>query len=315
MKLYKFFLICIILSVTGFSNAQNLSEKDKMALAIWIPDGTENLTPAAKSVLQNKLTNIATENGIVGSSEFQRFVMAANVNVISKNITSTAPVMQAYTLSVDLYIGDGIDGKAFSSYSITVKGVGENETKAYIAALKNIQIDNPTIQSFIGKGKSKIVAYYNTQCDFIITKAKTLANQNKFDEALWYLTTIPDECSDCWKKAMDAASLIFKQKINVECKQKLNEANNIWNAAQNWEAAQEAGRILSSIDPNADCVGEIKTLANKIEKRIKEVDNREWNFQYDYEIGLKRDLIKAYQEVGVAWGNGQAQNVTYKSMW
>lgn len=315
MKLYKIFLICIILSVTGFSNAQNLSEKDKMALAIWIPDGTENLTPAAKSVLQNKLTNIATENGIVGSSEFQRFVMAANVNVISKNITSTAPVMQAYTLSVDLYIGDGIDGKAFSSYSITVKGVGENETKAYIAALKNIQIDNPTIQSFIGKGKSKIVAYYNTQCDFIITKAKTLANQNKFDEALWYLTTIPDECSDCWKKAMDAASLIFKQKINVECKQKLNEANNIWNAAQNWEAAQEAGRILSSIDPNADCVDEIKTLANKIEKRIKEVDNREWNFRYDYEIGLKRDLIKAYQEVGVAWGNGQAQNVTYKSMW
>ena len=76
---------------------------------------------------------------------------------------------------------------------------------------------------------------------------------------------------------------------------------------------QIAGAVLSTIDTNSSCVGEIKVLANKIEKRIREVDQREWNFIYDYNIGLTRDWIKAYRDVGVAWGNGQPRTVIYNN--
>ncbi len=293
--------------------AQQMSDRERLALTVWVPDNEGIIPPAAANVLENKLMQIATQNGITGSTDLLRFVFTANIDVLTKDITATAPVMQAFTLSVNMYIADGIDGKSFSSYSTTVKGVGENETKAYLSALKNLKTNNPAYQSFIEEGKSKIIAYFNAQCDFIIKKAKTLADMNQFDEAIWNLSSIPDVCPECWNKANIAAKMIFKQKIDFECKDKINMANNCWNAGQSWDAANQAGAILSTIDPNSACVNEIKPLAAKIEKRIREVDQREWKFFYDYNIGLTRDWIKAYRDVGVAWGNGQRRTIIYKS--
>ena len=313
MKYLINLIVISLLASTVNIQAQSMSDRERLPLTVWIPDDAGTIPPAAINVLENKLMQIATQNGITGSTDLQRFVFTANIDVLTKDITATAPVMQAFTLSVNMYIADGIDGKAFSSYSTNVKGVGENETKAYLSALKNLKTNNPAYQSFIEEGKSKIIAYFNAQCDFIIKKAKTLADMNQFDEAIWNLSSIPDVCPECWNKANIAAKMIFKQKIDFECKDKINMANNCWNAGQSWDAANQAGAILSTIDPNSSCVNEIKPLAAKIEKRIREVDQREWKFFYDYNIGLTRDWIKAYRDVGVAWGNGQRRTIIYKS--
>lgn len=313
MKYFNLILAFYLLLQSGNLLAQKMSDSERLPLTVWIPDDIEAIPPTAADILQNKLIQIATQNGISGSTNLTRFVFTANIKLITKDITPTAPAMHAYTMNINMYIGDGIDGKAFASYSTTVKGVGENETKAYLSGIKNIKISNPEYQRFIEEGKTKIIAYYNSQCDFIIKQAKTLASMNRFDEAIWNLSGVPDVCPDCWNKAQNAMAPIFKQMINYDCKQKIIQANNVWNAGQSWSAANDAGAILSTIDPNSSCVGEIKTLANKIEKRILDVDKREWKFNYDYNIGLRRDLIKAYRDVGVAWGNGQRRTIIYKN--
>ncbi len=320
MKTYKIFLLLLILALSiNIAQAQNsnvkMSDKGRFGLAVWVPEQIEGMPIASKKNLENKLTQIIAANGITTNAMNSRFIITANIIITSKDITSTAPVMQAYTLDVTLYIGDGFEGKSFSSYTTTAKGVGENETKAYNAALKNIQVNDPNYQSFIDQGKTKIMEYYNAQCDYIIKNAKSLAGMNKFDEAIWNLISVPDACTECWDKCIAASASIFQQKIDFECKTKLLEATNIWNADQSWDAAQNAGKILSSIDPKSSCFNESKTLSDKIAKRILEVDKREWDFKYDQEIGLKRDMIKAYRDVGVAWGNGQPKNVTYKTLW
>jgi hypothetical protein len=302
----------------GFLQAQTtgkMDDKGRLALAAWVPDQIEGMPTAAKKNLENKLSQIITANGLSGDAMNSRFIITANVTVLTKDLTESAPPMQAYTLNITFYIGDGFEGKSFSSYSTTVKGVGENETKAYNAALKSIKTNDPAYQSFIEKGKTKIIEYYNAQCDVIIKEAKVMAGMNKFDEAIWKLTSVPDVCTECWNKCMAAVAPIFQQKIDFECKTKLTEANNLWNAGQSYDAAQQAGAILATIDPKASCFNEAKALSDKIGKRILEVDKREWNFKYDKEIGLERDMIKAYRDVGVAYGNGQPQNVTYKSFW
>ncbi|MBI5540093.1 MAG: hypothetical protein HY951_08545 [Bacteroidia bacterium] len=318
MKKLNIVLLLIFVMSISFSQAQTagkMSDKGRLALAVWVPDQIENMPVIAKKNLENKLMQIVTANGMGGDAMNSRFIITANVMVTTKDITATAPPMQAYTLDVTLYIGDGFEGKSFSSYTTTCKGVGENETKAYNAALKAIKTSDPNYQSFIEKGKTKIIEYYNAQCDIIIKEAKTLAGQNKFDEAIWKLTAVPDVCTECWNKCMAVVPAIFQQKIDFECKTKLLEANNLWNAGQSWDAAQSAGAILATIDPKSACFNESKALSDKIAKRIKEVDKREWDFKYDKEIGLERDMIKAYRDVGVAYGNGQPQNVTYKSFW
>lgn len=295
-------------------NANKMDDKDRISIGVWVPDQIEGLTPGAHSILENKLSQIITANGL-GDAANSRFIMSANVVVLTKDITPSAPPMQAYTLEVTFYIGDGLEGKAFSSYSTTLKGVGESATKAYIAALKYIRTDDQAYKSFIDKGKARILAYYETNCDIIIKQAKTLAATHQYDAAIWTLTTIPTVCTACWEKAMNAVPPIFQEKIDLECKAKLNEATNIWNAGQSWDAANQAGAILSTIDPKSSCYGEIPALANKISKRIYEVDKREWKFKEDTEIGLTRDLIKAYRDIGVAYGNGQPKTIIYKSLW
>jgi hypothetical protein len=46
-------------------------------------------------------------------------------------------------------------------------------------------------------------------------------------------------------------------------------------------------------------------------KRVLEIDKREWNYKMETEVNLKRDAIKAWRDVGVAYGNGQPKSVSY----
>jgi hypothetical protein len=320
MKTNRIFLIMAVSFFGCFclqaqNNIEKLDDLGRIALNTWVPDQIEYMPEASKSNLENKLTQIATRYGMGASELMPRFIISANVVVQSKDITSSAPPMHALTVEFILYIGDGIEGKVFASTSVSGKGVGASETKAYTAALKNLDPGNKNIQKFMEEGKRKIIAYYNSRCDIIIKEATTLATQHQFDQAIYILMCIPDVCLDCYMKAMDAVGPIFKTKIDWECKAKVNEARNAWSAGLSYNAANTAAGILSTIDPEAACFNEAIALTGEIAKRIKEVDGREWDFILKREIDLERDRIKAWRDVGVAWGTNQPQNVTYKSLW
>ncbi len=320
MKINKTSLIivialCLFTLARGQNTIGKMDDLGRIALNPWVPEQVENMPNASSVNLLNKLGQIATRYGM-GSSELNpRFIISANVVVQSKDITSTAPPMHALTLEITLYIGDGIEGKLFTSTSVTGKGVGENETKAYTVALKSLDPANPNIQKFMEEGKRKVIAYYNSRCDFIIKEAQMLESQHKFDQAIYTLMCIPDVCLDCYNKAMDAVGPLFKNKIDWECKAKVNAARNAWSAGLNRRAADDAAGILATIDPYAACFSEAVSLTGEIAKRVKEIDGREWDFKLQKEIGLEKDRIKAWRDVGVAWGTNQPKNIVYKSLW
>ena len=308
-------IVCLI-SITVFAQ-NNVGKSDdisRITLAAYVPQQIDKMPDAARSILANKLNQIVTQNGMGGAANNERFIITANVNVISKDLTATAPPMTALVLEVTLYIGDGFVGTKFSSTSISVKGVGESETKAYISALKGISPTNSNIQSFVGNGKSKIIEYYNSKCDFIIKEAQTLVSQNNFEEAIFKLTSVPEVCKDCYDKCMDAVGPIYQKQIDRECKSKLMEANTAWNAAQDSYGADIAGGILAQIDPNASCYKEALALSNKIAQRIKEIDQRDWKLQLKEQqdnVDIQKATIKTIRDIGVAYGNGQPKTVTY----
>jgi hypothetical protein len=305
-----YFLIVVANSVYAQNSNGNLNDIERIVLTSYVPQQIEKMPEEARGYLESKLSQIITQNGIGATAFNQRFIITANINVESKDILPTTPPMQALTLNITFLIGDGVDGTLFSSISKTVKGVGENETKAYIAALKNLKTNDSTFRPFILNGKTKIVGYYNSKCDFLIKSAQTLASQNKFEEAIYNLTCVPEICKSCFEKCMEAIAPIYKRLINRDCKLKLMEAANLWGANQTVEAGKQAGKILSTIEPDADCYVEVKALMNKISERFKEIDKREWNYKLK-EQAQKSELINAYRDIGVAYGNGQPKNVTY----
>ena len=312
-KLLSLLFVFVATQLNAQNNVGKADDHARITLAAYVPPQIEQMPEIARSMLQNKLSQIVTQNGMGGSALKERFIITANITVMSKDLTESAPPMTAFNLTVTFYIGDGIEGTKFSSTSINVKGVGENENKAYISALKNISPSNPTLQSFIETGKNRIMEYYNSKCDFILKQAQSLASQSKFDEAIFNLTAVPEVCKDCYDKCMDAIGPIYQKQIDKDCSAKLSQAKNVWAASQTVDGATNASDILSQIDPNAACFKDVKVLADQIAKRIKAIDQREWNFQLKQQqdnVDVTKATIKAARDIGVAYGNHQPKTVT-----
>lgn len=263
MKVYWMMLIGLGLSlaVPAQNNLGKADDAGRIILHAFIPDQTDQLPAAARSQLENKLNQIVTKAGLGGNAIDDRFLITAHVQLLTKDITSSSPPMHAYTLELTFYIGDGIDGTLFSSTSLTQKGVGETEAKAYIAALKNVQVSDPRYQAFIETGKNKIIEYYNSRCDFILKEADALADQREFDAAIAKLVAVPEVTKACYEKAMDKAVLIHQRKLELECQQNIASANAAI-AQDKWE---EAAGYLSDVTPDLKCYNQAAATLKKIE--------------------------------------------------
>ena len=300
------FTAIILLSIKIMIAQEN---NNGIVLGAYIPEQSESIPKHAHNMLKNKLARIITENGISDNIFNSRFIITPNINVLTKNVTGTAPSMVVLNLDLTLYIGDGIAGNLFSSESISLKGVGTNENKAYISALKRVNPNNQNIKNFISKSKQKIVAYYNENCKLMINRAQNLEAQNNFEEALFVLSSVP-ESSSCFSSVKGKIKPLFTKTINRDCKLKLNEASSIWAANQDIDAANAAGLLLSTIEPSSACFTEVKALYNKIATRVKDLNDRDWNYALK-ELEVQGDVIQAARDIGMAYGNNQPESVTY----
>jgi hypothetical protein len=309
------FILLSILTVQLSFSQNSLGKSDdaaRISLNVFVPDQAENIPDIAKSLLQDKMAQLLTTYSLSGSSESGRFIVVPVVSVLGKEITSSAPAMYVLSIQTSLYIGDGYQGIKFSTTSLSSKGVGNSETKAYIDAIKKMNFKDPSLQGFIEQGKKKIIEYYNSICDLNIKKANTLATQNNFDEAIYLLTDVPEVCKECYDKSMDAVQPIFKKAIDFRCAQSLAKAKSVWSAGQDMAAANSVSELLSGIDPKSSCVGEVNKLIATVSKRVQQLDNREWSFklkQQQDEVDIKKATIRAARDIGVAYGNNQPKTV------
>jgi hypothetical protein len=319
MKSKVFFIILGLTSNFILFSQNSLSKSDDMAritIAAYVPHQIEGIPEPAKDLLANKLDQIITQNGLGGVPNKERFIMTANVNVLTKDVTPTAPVMHAYTLQVTFYIGDGIEGTKFASQSITLKGTDTDQNKAYVMALRNIKTNDPKIKVFVEEGKRRIIEYYNSKCDFIIKEAHTLEGKQDYEQAIYKLTNVPQVCKDCYDKCQALVGPIYQKYIDLRCKEYLNEANNVWAINQDYSGAERASKILNKIDPSSSCYIDAITLSDKITNRIKEIDQREWNFmlkQQQDTVDIEKAMIKAASDIGVAYGENQPE-VKYETV-
>lgn len=316
----KFLLLVLVLFIFINGHAQNELDKSddasRIAISPYIPDQIENFPEIARNVLATKLGQIVTESGLGGDMQNQRFIITANIAVLTKDITPTAPPMTALTIAVTLFIGDGVAGTKFSSTSLTVKGVGTNETKAYIIALKNISPTNPAIQNFVTTGKKRIIEYFNSNCDFIIKDGEALGKQNRYAEAIEKLDVVPNVCKDCYDLAKKQIMSLYQKKIDQDCDKLMQQAQGIWNATQDQNAAREASDVLKQIDPGSKCFKEANSMIDmfytEIKKRVQDLDAREWKLkekQQQDDADAEKERLKSARQIAIA--EASATKVVY----
>ena len=277
MKRLLYILTGLAICMSAYAQNDRGTMNDVGRIALTPVIVNESKVPVhARQVLTNKLKQIVTKNGLAASAPSPRFMITANTDLLAKEVTATAPVMTVVEVATTLYIGDAKTGNLFGSYICEAsKGVGTNEHKAYIEVLKRLNVNDPGIQAFVADAKNKIVEYYNTQIEFMLAEAESLAGTEKYDEAITLLSEVPDVCKDAHAKAMTKISEIYQRRLDKEGTALLNEAVAQWKVAKNLENAEYAVYLLSKIHPLSSASAEGKQLVNEIEAHFAAVAQRE----------------------------------------
>ncbi|NOU16185.1 MAG: hypothetical protein HOO91_01320 [Bacteroidales bacterium] len=311
------FLALIALPFVSLSqNSQGKTDDmGRVALTAFVPEQAEGIPASARQLLQGKMQQIAVQNGIGGSGSNPRFFIVPMVNVLTKEITPTAPPMHALTLEVVFYIVDASNQTIFSQTSITVKAVGASEDKAYIAGLKNLNVKAGQFKGFVETGKTKIMEFYNSQCDVVMKGAQALAGQKKYEEALFGLLSVPDVCRECFDKCMDLSIEIYKQYANYKCTEYMAGAKASW-AAMNSDKAAE---FLGKITPDMECYPQAVQLTEEITQKMLADGANVWTFkmkQYDDSVDKEKLMIQAGKDVAVSWAYwGASANFNWDWNW
>tara|TARA_B100001758_G_scaffold217676_1_gene204637 strand:- start:8442 stop:9539 length:1098 start_codon:yes stop_codon:yes gene_type:complete len=258
LTLITFIFIGVNSDLQAQNNLGKTDDVGRIAIKTIMPN-IPDMPSGAERILLTRMTQIASKNGL--ASYGSRFIMYPRVDILTQDVIASAPPKHAYTLNVSLRIADNMTRTIYSTTDITLKGVGNNETKAYISALKGLSYRHRDVKDFIEEGKTKIIEFYNSQCDFIIKEAESLAGKKEYDRAIYTLITIPSICKDCYMKGQDASVEVYKQKMENECMQNIADAR----AAKAKDNYDLAASYLSGILPDVSCYADAQALLKEIE--------------------------------------------------
>lgn len=313
-----FFSLSLLLAMCLYGYSQSsLGKTDdlgRIAIAAIVPDAAE-IPNNAKNMLTNKLQQIATQNGLGAAPSNARFAIIPMVSILSKEITPTAPPMQAINLDVTLYIVDAQSQNIFSQTNISLKGVGKTEDAAFSKALKGINPKHGQFRGFVEKGKEKIVEFYNSQCDVIIKGSQSLAGQQKYEEALFLLLSVPDVSRECFDKCMDISIDIYQEYADQKCTEYLSAAKAAW-------AGKELSKVeenLGKITPDMACYPEAQQLVEQVTAAVEAEGGSSWNFKmkvYDDTVEKEKLMIEAGKDVAMSWAHwGAAKHFNWDWNW
>ena len=291
--------------VTAQENASGISLKAVVA--------DDDIPAAAVKSIETKLQRALASNGIGDMDYTQRFVLAAKVDVVQNDVMPSNPPKVSKKLDLTLMVGDVIENKIYETCTMALAGIGTNDAKAFVSAFSRVNPNNPKLQAMLTAAKSEIMGYYKANCGNIISNANSLAGQQKYDEAIARLMSVPEVCKDCYEKCQAAAVKIFGQKLDADCSALLNKAENEWMHSKDAASAEKAAGIISRINPLWPDYPKVVKFRDEISAKLSDDEKREWDMmvkKYEDEQQFKQSIVNACREIGVAWGKNQPQTVT-----
>ena len=283
-------------------------ETQYLPISVYAADDSESFPQGAKAMVENKLTQLLTRNGIAGLDYMGQFILTVTTAPLDKDVIPGPPAKIAEKMEMNLYIVDAYAKTIFSSTSLTVKGLGETENKCYLNAISHMPLQSPQMTKFIEEGKAKIIEYYDHEGEALLKRAAYLAGQKNYEEALFIVSLIPQQ-SKHYDAALAAGLDIYQQHIDNQCNINLAAARVAWAAEQNTRGAYAAGEYLANILPDAKCYGEAMELYKEIKGKVLD----DWKFEmkkYQDGVDIEKLRIDAARQVGVAYGTHQPAQTT-----
>lgn len=238
----------------------------------------DNIPAEAAKQLENKLSQLVTANGIAEVDPANRFVLTSKASIVTKDVVPGPPAKVSMNIDFTFMVGDVIENKVYESVTVSTIGVGINENKAFIAAIKNVKPKNPDLVSFLSNAKKEIVDYYTSRCSQIKQEAEREAAAHNFDKAIYMLMQVPDIC-DCAGDCQSLAIQYNRDKIDTHAASLLNKAKAAWAESPDEIGAANAADYLSQIPGGTSSQKGVDALAAEIDAKLQADQKRAWQFK------------------------------------
>lgn len=307
----KIFPIIIAIILTNNLFAQTTNDIGKIALSVVMPDNVEGLNTSQLSKLETKISQIVIASGLAASGYNNNFVVYPKFAIYETNVVEGG--MQNITVitsELSLFIKQVDNNMMFSTISKSLKGSGNSKELAITNAISKIPSNDPEFKTFIETGKTKIIKYYETKCEDIISKSDGFVKMQKFEQALGLLMSVPEEVSSCYNKIQDKSIVAYKAYQTQKCSELIQKAKTTL-ASNDFVGALD---ILADIDPSATCFKEAQTIAKTAEAKVTAEEKKQWDFQmkqYNDEISLEKQRINAIKDIAVSYYKSQPTTVSY----
>ncbi len=211
-KIISSLALLLLLFSTSFAQQEAPKQSAQIAVGVVYPFGIENEN--ASETLQNNILQALSLNGL--AAQDSRFMIVPKVAVLSKDVTPTAPPKFVLELEVSLFMVDLYTQVVMSQTSFNVKGVGNDDGKAFIAAVRNVQSRNSKLKTMILTGKEKIISYFDAEGTQILGRIQAHIDRKDYESALIEAYAIPSACAELYNKASELiAKIPFEKKKEI----------------------------------------------------------------------------------------------------
>lgn len=277
MKKYLALALIAISSIMGNKAVAQSNAANQIYIQVMQPE-RDNIPAEAAKQLENKLTQLISANGVAEVDPANRFVLTSKASILTKDIVPGPPAKVSMNIDFTFMVGDLVDNKVFESFTISTVGVGINENKAFIAAIKNVKPKNPDLVAFLNAAKQEIVNYYASRCSQIKQEAEREAAAQNFDKAIYMLVQVPDVC-DCAGECHELAIKYNRNKVNTNAATILNKAKAAWAESPDATGAANAADFLARIPGGTTSQKEADALIAEINKKLRADQKKEWEFK------------------------------------
>jgi len=272
-----------------------------LTVGVAVPPEQEGFDGGAMRLLETRLKAVMAAGGL-GTDMCGDFVVCPRLRIASCEMAEGG-LKNFYTVCVDmtLFVTQLSTMTDFATCQKTLRGTGLSKEKAVREAISRIGATDNLYAAFLREAKEKIVAYYSTNLDDLLRRARSLGDAGQYEEALSLLMTFPTALPGS-DRVMDEADRLYQQRIDREGERILTEARAALAAGDNGRALD----LLRNVNVSAAGYKEVPALireAGAAEAEAvryeREMEERREKRETDLEaqrIGAIRDICVAYAQ-------------------
>ena len=288
------------------ARAQDATQEQDVKIPISVISGDD--TTSYGKLLLTRLQQAVSKTGM-SEYESYNFVMFPKINVLSRDLTSSAPTLTVVNIEMTLVVANGYQSKSiiFNSETFSLKGVGRSDERAMLEAVRSLRADDPRLQGFINKSRQTIVRYFAANCEAIISEAELMGKQallniNKgpisdkaitaemqFSRAISLLYNIRSANYSCYQSSIEKINQILDEYDAFSCRLYLGRAKNHWAARE----IDMTVSYLNKIPPSQKCRAEVDELLRQMDGYQEQTTNQELK----QEVRMLREREKASKDM------------------